>query len=424
MPAGAAAGTSPKTAKMHLSFLEPLRKAVLHRALLPLAVAILPAVLLFSAVRTLHELDEQRAVYLRQRVSMLVSRLERTTDPELLANDEPYLVAVQLIARGGAGDSPELAPLWDGREFFRTEFVAGQGGAGRVFRAHVPFHSNGVLHIARIDLNVAAADFLVVHGRHNVIVASIGGTVLVLLSIYTLWAMRRAARYQVRQLELEHMAHIGKMSAVLAHEIRNPLGTIKGFVQLAGERSDEATRKLLAPAVTEVQRLEELVKDLLAYGRPAAPQWKDVDWRKVAATAEQHARNLIGSRPIRLSISDADLAWRSDPDLLEQALLNLLRNAVEAIPAGDGGEIRVEAERKPDGALLIRIADTGAGLDSSIRGRLFEPFLTTKASGTGLGLAITRRIAASLGGELELRPGAEKGAEAALTFNGGAAKGA
>jgi signal transduction histidine kinase len=229
--------------------------------------------------------------------------------------------------------------------------------------------------------------------------------------------MRRAARLQVRQLELEHLAHVGKMSAVLAHEIRNPLGTVKGFVQLAAERSDASVRPLLDRAVSEAQRLENLVKDLLAYGRPSPPQWRDTEWRDSAATAEAHARQLIGDRPIALSVTMEPLVWRSDPALIDQALLNLIRNAVEAIPSGAPGEIRIDAERSGPGEVIIRVRDNGIGLADSVRERLFEPFATTKASGTGLGLAITRKLAESLGGSLTLESRSGGGVEAVLRFN-------
>lgn len=385
--------------------------------MLPLVAAALPLVLLFSSIRTLRELDEQRAIYLRHRVSMLVSRLE-TLNADLdarairdrLDEEEPYLADAAIISRSDAG-AGALAPLWNGQELFRTELTPA------IFRAYVPFHSKDGLHIARIDIHTAAADFLVVHGRHNVIVASIGGLVLVVLSLYSYFAMRRAARFQVRQLELEHLAHVGKMSAVLAHEIRNPLGTIKGFVQLAAERSEPAVRGLLDRAIAETQRLEDLVKDLLAYGRPSEPQWKSVEWREAAATAEAHAHQLIGTRPIGISVSPEPLVWRSDPVLLDQALLNLIRNAVEAIPAGDSGEIRLEAERSRAGGVVVRVRDTGSGLPEMVRRRLFEPFVTTKASGTGLGLAITRKLTASLGGSLEVGAGPGGGVEAVMRFD-------
>jgi signal transduction histidine kinase len=393
-------------------------KQMVPRVILPLVAAALPVVLLYSSVRTLRELDEQRAIYLRHRVSILVSRLEMLNSADVravrdrLGEEEPFLTDLAIFTRPGEPGTGELSAIWNGEELFRTELTR------TVFRAHVPFHTSDGLHIARIDLDPAAADFLLVHGRHNVIVASIGGLVLVLLSMYSLFSMGLAARLQVRQLELEHLAHIGKMSAVLAHEIRNPLGTIKGFMQLAGERSDQPARDLLGRAVAETQRLEDLVKDLLAYGRPSPPQWKEVQWQQVAVMAEVHARQLIAGRPIRLSVEASPLAWRSDPALLEQALLNLIRNAVEAIPAGSSGEIRIEAESDEAGGIAIRVRDTGGGLPDVVRQRLFEPFLTTKASGTGLGLAITRKVAASLGGSLELAPGPDGGLDAILHFAG------
>lgn len=394
------------------------RPHAVPRIILPLVATALPVVLLYSSVRTLQELNQQRAIYLRHRVSILASRLENL-DPALDANairdrlgeNEPYLADVAVISRSDPA-AAALAPLWDGRELFRTELTS------TTFRAHVPFHKSDGLHIARIDLDPAAADFLLVHARHNLIVASVGGLVLVLLSLYTYLAMRRATALQVRQLELEHLAHIGKMSAVLAHEIRNPLGTIKGFVQLAIEKSQAPARALLDRAVAETQRLEDLVKDLLAYGRPSPPQWQEVSWTAAGATAEAHARHLVGSRPIAVSVSSAPLVWRSDPALLEQALLNLVRNAVEAIPTEAAGSLRIEAESAADGAIAVRVRDSGVGLSDAVRRRLFEPFLTTKASGTGLGLAITRQLAASLGGSLELRDAPAGGVEAVLLFAG------
>jgi len=397
------------------------RLQIASRVVLPLAVTALPLVLLFSSLRTFREIDEQRAIYLRHRVGLLAARLENLSDTassealvETLSQDEPYLVDLRVIARGPGDDAPALAPLWDGRELFRTETVREQGGD--VFRAYIPFHSGAELRIARVDLDPAAADFLVVHARHNVIVASVGGLVLVLLSVYALWAMRRTARLRERQLEMEHLAHIGKMAAVLAHEIRNPLGTIKGYVQLAGERVDQPTRDLLKPAIEETQRLESLVNDLLSYGRPPQPRPRTTAWSEVAARINGHGRQLIGERPIELSVSDSVLAWQTDPELLGQALLNLTRNAIEAIPAAQPGEVRIEVRRDGKRGIGISVVDSGNGISDEAAARLFEPFFTTKAFGTGLGLAITRKIAVSLGGTLELRRCTEGGTEALMRF--------
>ena len=346
-------------------------------------------------------------VYLRDRVSLLAARLENVPVGampeavwEMLSDAEPSLRDFRAISRGGAEDDASLAAIWEGRELFRTELRRER--AGSVFRAYVPFHSSGRLRIARIDLDPKAADFLLLHARHNVLIASLGGLALVVLSVYSVWATRRAAKLQVRQLEMEHLAHMGKIAAVMAHEIRNPLGTIKGFAQLAAERADPSTRGVLAPAITEAERLERLVKDLLAYGRPPAPVPAIVDWHDVAATAAAHGRLLIGDRPITLVIPERDFTWRSDGALLEQILLNLMRNAVDAIPPATPGEVRVELDTS-SAEVVISVLDTGTGFSEAATERMFEPFFTTKAFGTGLGLAITRGIAASLGGKLEIR---------------------
>jgi two-component system, NtrC family, sensor histidine kinase HydH len=395
------------------------RTQIVSRTLLPVAIAALPLVLLFSAIRTFREVDEQRAIYLRHRVALLAGRLENLpagTTPdavfETVSQDEPYLVDVQVIVRGSAADVASLSPLWDGRELFRT--ITARRNGVTLFRAYVPFHSGEGLRVACIDLNAEAADFLVVHARHNVIVASVSGLVLVVLSIYSLWAMRRAAQLRERQLAMEHLVHIGKMAAALAHEIRNPLGTIKGFVQLAAERADAPTRDLLTPVLTETLRLEALVSDLLAYGRPPHPEPRLTEWSEVTSVLGAHARQLIGERPIHLVTSDAALQLQTDPALLGQALLNLVRNAIEAIPPAAEGEVRIEAYLALRGGVTISVTDTGSGISNDAIARLFEPFFTTKAFGTGLGLAITRGVVKALGGELELRRRPEGGSQATI----------
>lgn len=379
---------------------------------MPLAIVALPLVLLLSSLRTFNELDEQRTVYLRHRVAVLAARLERVppgTEVEALNDEEPNLAGIEIIQRGGAADAISLAPLWNGGELFRTGFE------GDVFRAYVPYHSSEGLRIARLDLSASAADFLIVHAWHNVVVATLGGLALVTLSIYSVWAMRRAALLQMRHLEMEHLAHIGKMSAMLAHEIRNPLGTIKGYAQLAGERAPEELRALLDPVLSETQRLELLVNDLLAYGRPPHPDLRTVDWTEIVPTVEQHARHLAGERPVRIVIaSDKNLQIHTDSAILTQALLNLVRNAVEAIPAEEAGEVRIEAAASRDGHAVIHVTDTGTGIAASAQSRLFEPFFTTKPFGTGLGLAITRKLVQSIRGELEIGPRPGRGTAAEI----------
>ncbi|MBI4875688.1 MAG: hypothetical protein HY822_13725 [Acidobacteria bacterium] len=393
----------------------------LSRILLVVIVA-MPLVLLVSSLRTLRELEEQKTVYLRSRVAILAGRLENlpagageTAVFEALSAEEPSLADLEVIGReSAAAGHPALQAIWEGRELYRMETVSSPDGP--LFRAWVPFHSRAGLCVARIDLDAHAADFLVVHARHNVIAASLGSLAVVLLALYSLWAARQAARLRLRQLEMEHLAHIGKMAAVLAHEIRNPLGTIKGFAQLARERAGAAEQALLNPILDETRRLENLVNDLLLYGRPPAPSLRLAQWEETRAPLEAHAREMIGARDVRFRADPAALAWETDPHLLRQALLNLLRNAVEAAGETPGGEVRLELRREPKHGLTVAVADNGPGIPDSTAARLFEPFFTTKAFGTGLGLPITRRLVQSLGGELTLHAAVPRGTEALLRF--------
>ncbi len=289
-------------------------------------------------------------------------------------------------------------------------------GTARLYRAYVPFHTGGGMRIARIDLYAGAADFIVAPARQNIIVASLGAVVVVLLALYGIWATRRAARLEVQQLELEHLAHIGKMAAVLAHEIRNPLGTIKGFAQLIGEKTAPQHQALVEPILTETARLEKLVNNLLLYGRPPAPSIRKADWKETLTPLEAHARQMIGARDIRFVAGDPGLEWATDPQILQQALLNLLRNAVDAIGETPAGEVKLEIRRHEPRGLTLSVIDNGPGIPEEVRARLFEPFHTTKAFGTGLGLSITRKLVQSLGGELALEPRTPHGTEAVLRF--------
>lgn len=388
----------------------------LTRYLWPILALALPIVLLHSSLLTLREFDELRRVYLRNRAATLAAFLE-TLPPDraadALENEEPALVDFQVFDPAEKGpDAPALDPIWRGQALYRTEELT--TSAGKLFRAYIPFHSQGRLRIARIDLAASAADFLVAHARHNVLISFVAALVLLALTLYALWSARRNARLERRHLELQHLAHLGTLSAVLAHEIRNPLGTIKGFAQLAAEKADPATNALLSPIVGETRRLERLVNDLLLYGRSPEPLLCATDCQTLAAELEANAREAIAQRPIRFSCTPEHFLFRTDPDLLKQILLNLVRNSIDAI--GDGpGEIRVTAART-GAAVRISVEDNGPGLPEAAQKRLFEPFFTTKASGTGLGLSIARKLSAALGATLDLHPVQPHGVRAELVF--------
>ncbi len=384
---------------------------------------VLPVVLLLSSVRSLQELSETKAVYLRNRTADLAARLENLDQEyfgedllDLLAAEEPALLDLRIYASPEEdADDQTLASLWRGEALFHTEFR--DGDVGELFRAYIPFHHEGGLRIARMDLAGDSAEFLAEHTRHHLGLSILASVALIGFAGYFIWVERRASRMQRRQLEMEHLAQLGEMSAVLAHEIRNPLGTIKGFVQLTLEKAEDSVSGLLHPVLEEVARLERLVSDLLLYGRPRKPEVRQCSWSDLAARVGRHAREQIGDRPIQYSAKGDLESLRTDPEILEQVLLNLTRNAIEAVDE-QFGRTWVIANHLEDGTARITVEDNGPGLPAEVRSRLFEPFTTTKSNGTGLGLSIARKMTEALGGSIEIRPGVPKGTCAELRFPG------
>lgn len=333
---------------------------------------VLPLVLIANALLMLRELEQARGAFLRDKAAEIATRLEQIPVARLI-DDEPAVLDVRTYGPADAKVEPSIRPFFDGQELFRVE----QNSRAN-FRAWVPYHTVGETRLARLDLNPAAADFLTARPRQNLYLSIAVAVVMGLLTAYTAWAREKQAR-------LARLAELGEMSAVLAHEIRNPLGALKGFLQLAQEQSTGDARLWLATSLEQTSRLEQLVKDLLAYARVPQPKWQEVRWEEMEMRLRPHAPGAL-FRP-------AEFSLRTDPDMLEQAVLNLLRNAMDA-----GTEVRLEAA-----AGWIRITDNGPGLPPEIRRKLFQPFVTTKAQGTGLGLVIVRNLVNALHGELVLR---------------------
>ncbi len=380
------------------------------RVWLAILAAVLPAMLILSAIRTFAELNSQKLVYLRSRAAAVAARLE-TLRPDAepmaeLADSEPGLLAIETFDR--ASSPASLAALWEGKELFRTERLI--SGQTRLFRAFVPFHgTGGTLRLARIDLDELSAGFLLEHATHHLWIVGVGALMIVALSWLTARSISSAAQAEQERSEIRNLARLGEMSAVLAHEIRNPLGTIKGFAQLLSEKAGAEDAALIAPILSETERLEALVKDLLAYGRPAQPVYRPADTLEIARVLEQHASR----HPGRVQIEASPCSFITDPALLEQALLNLLQNALEATRDVAGGVVQLEV-RPANGGVTFRVTDNGAGFSAEATRRLFEAFYTSKATGTGLGLSITRRLVESLGGSFTIGNRPEGGAAAEI----------
>lgn len=204
---------------------------------------------------------------------------------------------------------------------------------------------------------------------------------------------------KVKALEAElkksdRLATLGELSARIAHEIRNPLASISGSVQLIaqGNSIDAGDKKLLEIVLRETDRLNGLIRDFLDYARPIQPQRSAVD----LGFLFDELHDLLGQdrRFDRIKVvfsCDQRHVLLADRDQIQQVLWNLLVNASEAIP-GDG-EVSISVQKKEaGGAIEIIVSDTGCGMQPSEVQRVFEPFFTTKPHGTGLGLATVYRV--------------------------------
>lgn len=219
-------------------------------------------------------------------------------------------------------------------------------------------------------------------------------------------------RLEAQVQRMHTLAALGEMAATVAHEIRNPLGGIASFANLLERDLDSGDpNKRLVSKITEgVARLNRIVSSLLTYTRPLNLNTRKADIRGVveeaAAFFEVDPEGGSGDIVIERSYPQAPQAVELDTGQVHQVVLNLLRNAAQAMPGG--GVIRLEVLREADAAeTQIRIRDEGPGIDAEVREKLFTPFFTTKEDGTGLGLVTSRKIVEAHGGRitLESNPG-------------------
>jgi signal transduction histidine kinase len=210
---------------------------------------------------------------------------------------------------------------------------------------------------------------------------------------------RRAREQLSRELaQKERLAALGRVAAGVAHEVRNPLASIKLRLDLtaASHPLPEPAKQAVEAASGEITRLDRLVSDLLLVaGRKAGPK-KPIELGALARSRAEALSPWSNARGVDIHVGGQGQA-SADPESVARALDNVLRNAVEASPAKASVEVSVAVE---NGCVEVRVDDRGSGVDAARVGELFEPFFTTKVDGTGLGLAISRAIARAHGGEL------------------------
>jgi two-component system sensor histidine kinase HydH len=239
------------------------------------------------------------------------------------------------------------------------------------------------------------------------LIVALAAVIALIAGAIVLWRLsRRAERLQQTAERDRRLVTLGEMSAVLAHEIRNPLAALKGHAQLLAEQLGEngANGEKVIRIVTEARRLERLVEDLLSFVRSNRVTPAPVD----PALLLREAGKVVGPARIDIDAREAPATWSLDAARMHQALVNLLRNAAEASPDGVAASATVGRE---GAALLFCIRDHGPGLPAGEPQRVFEPFYTTRVKGTGLGLAVARRIVELHGGTISARTHPDGGAE-------------
>ncbi len=243
-------------------------------------------------------------------------------------------------------------------------------------------------------------------------------TIFSIVAFLTYYLTGLVLRLEERVKVHERLAFLGQVASNIAHEIRNPLTVISASVEtIAGElkpRLSESMTKLMSAVVDESERLKLIFNRVLDYSRVEQMQLKNTSLinlvEQVLFLLHQSRREMSGLRVVK-KYPKKDVFVDMDPFQMQEAISNVIHNALDAMP--DGGTLTLEMIEKRDTVELI-VGDTGVGMNQEILKSLFVPFRTTKKSGTGLGLAQTHKILTEHGGSIEIKSKEEQGTQVRL----------
>ncbi len=309
------------------------------------------------------------------------------------------------------------------------------GVCGAVAGLLVGFGIARSVHRSLVEISIPVQDMA---GRLNEVVGPIQvasntdlsqlDDALRMLSDKTADVVRRLQESQQKSLRREQLAAVGQLAAGLAHELRNPLMSVKLILQTAAERDHESLSKRdLVVIQDEVTRLERMLQTFLDFARPPRPQKQVVDVVQLVETTLEVVRLRAAQQDVQLHspATSEPLSIEADESQLRQLLLNLLLNALDALPNGGNVWLDVSGDKLPASRLpiddaaskllaategngrpedfryaIIRVADDGPGLSAEVVERVFEPFVSTKDTGIGLGLSICQQIVESHDGRI------------------------
>ncbi len=256
----------------------------------------------------------------------------------------------------------------------------------------------------KIPLKVSASHLRDIDG-------SLRGMVLILRDQREIRAMEEALERSRRH------AALGRMAAGIAHEIRNPLGILRGFAQYFARfgSTDPKAEEYSEVMVAEVDRLNRTISALLQFSRPREPELTEVNLNQLLIKTRTLVQSDFDSHKIdfRLNLPETEIIAFVDPDLILQALLNLLQNSQAAIAENDLIELGL---KKEDDWIHVWVRDSGKGLTSEEQAQMFDPFFTTRKDGTGLGLAVVQQVVEQHQGRIEVESEAGRGTCINLIF--------
>lgn len=245
-------------------------------------------------------------------------------------------------------------------------------------------------------------------GFSTAVVRDEGGRVLGAVEVFN--DLTEVKRLEAEVQRVRTLAALGEMAATVAHEIRNPLGGIATFAALLGRgmEADDPRRRLVNKVTEGVGRLNRIVSSLLTYTRPLRLNAHQINLVELVeesvAFFEIDLERNRGNVQVARLFAAGSLSCRVDTEQFQQVILNLLQNAIQAMP--EGGTLSVAVEADADHAVVC-VSDTGIGMAPEVQAKLFTPFFTTKEDGTGLGLVTCRKIIEAHGGRIrvESEPG-------------------
>lgn len=326
------------------------------------------------------ELDEELAAKNQELAvagEYLKSILDSMSDGVIAVNSEGVVTTFNRAAGAVLGYAPEAVVGRRFCEVFGREFHGAPGMALMEFRTE----SGAVVSVAERDSPLSD------RSQRRI------GYVKVFQDVTELEALRERVRQKDR------LAAVGEMAATVAHEIRNPLGAIRGFAALLARdiSSEDARSRLVQKILAGSRDLERVVNELLEYTRPLHLSLRPTSCADLVESALGYLD--LGGRPVRIENHvEPGLKVHVDPDRMRQVFLNLLLNAVQSMDGA--GMIRV-ASIVEEKVAVVAFSDTGCGMTADQLQKAFSPFYTTKEKGTGLGLAIAAKIVEGHGGVLE-----------------------